>query len=226
MPGPVIKTPQLPGWADPETASVFDPLHETLIKKAVGALGINDPMTALTAPMAPMMAAGKLEPFLIQMYKQRLKADPSLAYHTGLHQVPEFQEAFKVLYPNKTFTTKTPTKSLSKRLQEVPVPPAIKVTEGGDPIEAAMTYTTAVPTPKPPRTMTIKEFRVSKGIPPQGRPEHPRPSKYSAELRQNIVDRVAAGASAKDVAVELGMPKQTVHDLLRQAGMKPGHRSR
>lgn len=49
-----IPVPALPEWANPEQASVFDPLHETLIKRAVGTLGLEDPNTAIQSLMGPM----------------------------------------------------------------------------------------------------------------------------------------------------------------------------
>ena len=156
--------PKLPAWADPDTQSVTDPLWSTLVKKAMGALGANDPASQAMGVAAPMSIVGsegaKLEPFLVQMYKQRLRMDPSLAYHPGLQQVPEFQAAFSELFPTKKIVG--PGQSVSKStyqvMKETPPPPAVR---GADELPDV----TPTLGKKTPRTVTIREMRASDGKP-------------------------------------------------------------
>ena len=52
----------LPEWADPENASVFDPLYKTLIRKAVGLAGLDDPssiLQAATPTVSPLISIFK-----------------------------------------------------------------------------------------------------------------------------------------------------------------------
>lgn len=228
MPGPVIKKPGLPNWADPETASVFDPLYETLIKKAVGALGIDDPTTAITSMASPMGlmaaikkgAAPKLEPFVVEMYKRRLQADPALAYHPGVQQLPEFQEAFKALYPHKKILgpgVEQPV-PFSKTMNAYPIPPAVTA-EIADPLEAVAGRVAVTPV-KQPRTVTIREMRVSKGLPAQGNigGGKVRPTKYSEKFRRTILAKYDTWTGTKkELAEEFGIPESTLGEILNRS---------
>ena len=61
MPGPIIQKPQLPSWADPKQANENDPLYQTLLRKAVGVLGLDDPTSSImgAATAGPLGAFGK-----------------------------------------------------------------------------------------------------------------------------------------------------------------------
>lgn len=145
-----------------------DPLYKVLLKRAAGALGLGDPNNQAMGMMSPLAMAAKsggktLMPLIVNVWKQRLKADPSLAYNPGAHQVPEFQAAFKELFPYKKFVqSNAPIKSVSSTLQAAPPPPSGSLLIGGvdDIIEAAKTAPSA---PKPPKTMTWREWRLSQG---------------------------------------------------------------
>lgn len=66
MPGLPIKLPELPVSADPQNESVFDPLHKTLMRRAVSAvepitdfLGGDDPSSQLMGIVGPLGTASR-----------------------------------------------------------------------------------------------------------------------------------------------------------------------
>lgn len=64
---PVMRIPPKPDWADPEKASVTDPLWKTLIRKAVSAgqlAGLDDPSQTIYGLSSPMVVAGAVAPIL------------------------------------------------------------------------------------------------------------------------------------------------------------------
>lgn len=54
-----IKKPTLPEWADPAQASVLDPLHIQLARRAAGALGLDDPSAGAMEMVAPLISIFK-----------------------------------------------------------------------------------------------------------------------------------------------------------------------
>lgn len=56
---PTIPTPKLPEWADPSQESVFDPLYETLIKRATSIMGGDDPQ-GLVGQVTPTPLISKI----------------------------------------------------------------------------------------------------------------------------------------------------------------------
>ena len=54
MPGPAIKLPAVPDWADPNQASVFDMPGQGFLRQAVHLLGLDDPTTQAQMLMNPM----------------------------------------------------------------------------------------------------------------------------------------------------------------------------
>lgn len=59
MPGPIITAKPLPEWADPNKASESDPLYQTLLRKAVGWSGVNDPESAMMGIASPLVSIYK-----------------------------------------------------------------------------------------------------------------------------------------------------------------------
>jgi len=55
---PLIPNPPFPSWADPNQANSQDPLYQTLLRKAVGVFGLNDPTAAVMGAAAPGGAEG------------------------------------------------------------------------------------------------------------------------------------------------------------------------
>lgn len=58
------KTIPLPTWADPKQESVFDPLYQTMIKRAVSLSGLDDPQSQVMQAAMPVP--------LISIYKDRM----------------------------------------------------------------------------------------------------------------------------------------------------------
>jgi hypothetical protein len=103
------------------------------------------------------MADKPFEPFLVQVYKQRLQSNPDLAYHPGLQQVPEFQQAFKELFPNKRMLgpgEHKPNVPFTKRLSKADAPQAGSLDEVKDVAKLQAQEK------KPVRTVTLGEMRA------------------------------------------------------------------
>lgn len=79
MPGPLIKSPELPWWADPKGASVMDPLYVTLARKAAGILGADDPnsqvMNIAGGPLATTVESKGLSPLLKAIFTKSPEAE-------------------------------------------------------------------------------------------------------------------------------------------------------
>lgn len=214
---PNFMPPKLPAWADPDTQSVTDPLWSILLKKALGALGANDPnqIMGVGMPMS-IVGEGKLEPFIVNMYKQRLRADPSLAYHPGLQQVPEFKAAFSELFPNKRIVG--PGQALkpttSSVLGKMPTPPTATAPE--EVLDAAKG---AVGPVKPnPKQLTFGDLNAVEGRPigSQGnisRTKYPNPREIADGLK-------GWTGSKKEYAQSLGIPEGTLGDILTRIALE------
>jgi hypothetical protein len=156
----------------------------------------------LAAGMSVLKDEKALEPFMVELYKRRLQAEPWLATHPGLSQVPEFQEAFQQLYPNKKIITAGMEKpSTTKVLNAAPMPPAAASPE------EAMAVAPLKAGEKPPRTALsgwkLDTRRMS-----------------SATLTEDGVRRIrsmaSSGTSPKDIAKEMGMSQRAIEQLLNR----------
>src|SRR4051812_3494215 len=81
---PVIKKTELPEWANPQDESVMSPLWKTLVRKAVGVMGLDDP-NSIMGTAAPM------ETPMISIYAD--KAAREAATNAFYQRVKEFAKA-------------------------------------------------------------------------------------------------------------------------------------
>lgn len=205
----------LPWWADPAKESVTDPLWSTMIKKAVHLTGLDDPNTAvfgMANPLATVVGNGKLEPFIVNMYKQRLRSDPSLAYHPGLQQVPEFQAAFRELFPNKEIVApgqavKESTYSIMKK---TPAPPT------GGTLAEALDAAPSAARQKPPRKATYADMKAAEGQPASFQGNRSR-TKYDAN--QIAKDMEGWSGTPAEYARAKGIPDPTLRDILTRIAL-------
>ena len=83
MPGPVVRMPALPVWADPKNRSVFDAPGQGLLRTLVGLLGLDDPNQVMAVGGTPMEvgpSTGGLAGLLTQAYKQRFAPTQTPTY--------------------------------------------------------------------------------------------------------------------------------------------------
>lgn len=90
MPSPVVAKPQLPTWADPANASVFDMPGQGLLRKVVGLLGLDDPnqVMAFGTPLETGAATGGLVDKLAETFPRFARAIK--AYHGSPHDFETF----------------------------------------------------------------------------------------------------------------------------------------
>jgi hypothetical protein len=81
---PVIKKTELPEWANPQDESVMSPLWKTLVRKAVGVMGIDDPNSV-------MGTAAPMETPMISIYAD--KAAREAATNAFYQKIKEFAKA-------------------------------------------------------------------------------------------------------------------------------------
>lgn len=200
--------------ADPLYMGYGEKPPASTMEKVGGFLGT----ATMAAPLigAAMKGTQKLEPFLIQMYKQRLASDPALAYHPGLHKVPEFMEAFKQLNPGKKILgpgeeMKTTATSILRK-----TPLGASVASPDEVIDVAKVA--ASKERKPARMATYGDMKAS-----QGKHQYSEgpPSKYSPEEVQKMVEaRATSPLSTKALAEKLGISISTLRDILERTAPK------
>ncbi len=90
MPGPLIAKPQIPAWADPQGASVFDVPGQGLLRKVVGLLGLDDPnqVMAFGTPLEVGANTGGVLDALAQRFPRF--ANAIKAYHGSPHDFEKF----------------------------------------------------------------------------------------------------------------------------------------
>ncbi len=90
MPGPLIAKPQIPSWADPQGASVFDVPGQGLLRKVVGLLGLDDPnqVMAFGTPLEVGANTGGVLDALAQRFPRF--ANAIKAYHGSPHDFEKF----------------------------------------------------------------------------------------------------------------------------------------
>lgn len=192
-----------------------DKLLSTMLSRAQG-IGPDPRPTSLESirevygdismPMSIVGAGKKLEPLMIELYKQRLKADPSLYAHPGLQQIPEFQEAFKLLNPAKKILGAGQEKlqSWTNALK------GVRTNVASSPEEALEAARAAAPMTGQ-RTATYADMRAAKGI-PQTRG---RPNRYDESFVKRIQEEAASWPFSQErLARHFGISRSTLQYLL------------